>query len=175
MDIKLYHTGDQTNVVNKTITLVATLSNAKFLDPYDEYAPVIKIKGYTNFDNTNYVVITDTAHGSDNFSRAYFIEDIQIKSPSIAIMRLRMDVLMTFKDYIKQMRAYLSRSESNGDLYLPDSRPRRVYNNVAKLTFKDAMGNIEGFITPDEDDTDQMNNGWYLITTLQDQYGVPES
>lgn len=174
MDIKLYHNASQSNVVNKTITLVATLSNAKFLDPYDEYAPVIKLKGYTNFDNTNYVVITDTSQGSDNFTRAYFIESVDIKSPSIAILHLRMDVLMTFKDYILQMRCYLARSESNGDLYLPDNRPRRVYNNVSKLTFRDVQGNIEGFIRPGEDDTDQMNNGWYLITTIQDQYGSPE-
>src|SRR5574344_962747 len=148
MNIDLYYTPSLSNVVNKSLTLRTSNASAKFLDPYDEYMPIVRLRGRCNFDDVNYVCIKET--GANAFERYYFLEDVTIKSPQIAIMRLRLDVLMTYKTFIKSLHCYLKRSDSNGNGYLPDSRPQLIYNNVEKLSFYDADNKIEGFVVPGE-------------------------
>lgn len=168
--VTLYKTNSMANKVTKTLgTAVATYSNAKFLEPYDEYAPVIRIRGKVSFDDCNYVRIT--GNGDDKY---YFIEGVTVKSPAICHLQCRMDVLMTFKLYIMQLQCYLKRSSSDGNNFLPDSRQTLVYSNVTKLTFKDPNDNVEGFVVPGESIASQKNKGFYVLTTLQDQYGVTE-
>ena len=168
MHIRLYHNNSLSNVVNKSITVVADNDNAKFLEPYDEYAPVIRYRGKRNFDDVNYLCIDDSATGG--FDRYYYVEDIVYTSPNIAVIKCRLDVLMTYKFFIESMKCYLLRSENHGDLYMSDNRPTRVYSNVEKMTFRDANDNVEGFVVPNETPEHQAANGTYLLYTLQKGY-----
>ena len=168
MDIKLYHNNSLSNVVNKSITLVSTSSSAKFLEPYDEYAPVIRYRGKTNFDDVNYISVEQS--GSGGFTRYYFLENVTYKSPNIALLTCRLDVLKTYSSFISGLECYLSRSGNKGDLYLPDTRPTLVYNNVEKLSFRDSQNKIEGFVVPGETAEEQKNNGYFVYTTLQTGY-----
>ena len=168
MDIKLYHNNSLSNVVNKSITLVSSSSSAKFLEPYDEYAPVIRYRGKTNFDDVNYIGIEQS--GSGGFTRYYFLENVTYKSPNIALLTCRLDVLKTYSSFIEGLECYLSRSENQGDLYLPDTRPVKVYNNVEKLSFRDSNDKIEGFVIPGETRGEQRNNGYFIVSVLQTGY-----
>lgn len=170
MNIVLMRNNSLTNVVNKNLTTVTTHNNAKFLDPYDEYAPVIRVKGKTNWDDVNYCKIESNGTGNDIFTRYYFVEGVTIKSPQISILRCRLDVLQTYRTFIGTLQCYLTRSESHGDEYLMDNKPRRIYNNVIKQTFKDIQGNVVGFVPPGQDTTTQKMLGTYVITTIQDDY-----
>ena len=167
--VKLHKTSSPPNAVNKTRTNVASYNNVKFLEPYDEYMPVIRIRGKISFDDCNYLSITGNGD-----TKYYFIEDVIVKSPAICHIKCRLDVLTTYSDFIGGLKCYLSRSSSNGDLYLPDKRPTLVYNNVEKLSFKDSGGNIEGFVVPGETIEQQKNAGMYVLTVMQNQYGSEE-
>lgn len=165
--IKLYKTSSPPNAVNKSIFGTAgTYNNAKFLEPYDEYMPVIRIRGKISFDDCNYLLVT--GNGDPKY---YFIEDVIVKSPAICHIKCRLDVLMTYYDFIKGLKCYLSRSASDGNLYLPDKRPTLVYNNVEKLSFRDMDGNIEGFVIPGETKEQQKEAGMYILTIMQNGYG----
>ena len=170
VDVKLYKTTSLPNVVNKTLgTAVATYSGAKFLEPCDEYMPVIRIRGKINFDDCNYLELS-----GDTGTKYYFIEGVEMKSPAICHIRCRLDVLKTYSTFIGNLTCYLSRSASDGELYLPDKRPTLVYNNVEKLSFRDLNDNIEGFVIPGETELQQKNAGLYVLTIMQDQYGNPQ-
>ena len=171
MHIRLYHNNSLSNVVNKSITVVADNDNAKFLEPYDEYAPAIRYRGKWNFDDVNYVCVDDSATGG--FDRYYFLENVEYKTPQIAILHCRLDVLMTYKFFIESLKCYLVRSGNKGDLYLPDNRPCRVYSNVERKLFKDSNNRTEGFVVPNEDADAQAANGYYILTTLQRGYTNP--
>lgn len=171
MDIKLYHNNSLSNVVNKSITLVSTSSSAKFLEPYDEYAPVIRYRGKTNFDDVNYISVEQS--GSGGFTRYYFLENVTYKSPNIALLTCRLDVLKTYSSFIEGLTCYLSRaSGSKGNAYLADSKRSLVYNTTEKMTFRDANDNVVGFVVPHETKDHQKANGMYVLVTLQNEYGV---
>lgn len=170
MDIKLYKNNSLSNVVNKSLTLVTTSSNAKFLEPYDEYAPVIRYRGKTNFDDVNYIGIEQS--GSGGFTRYYFIENVTYKSPAIAIITCRLDVLKTYSTFIGSLTCYISRTADStfGSPYLIDNRPTYPMNNIERKMFRDANGNVEGFVVPGEDTPHQQSNGAYIFVTLQAGY-----
>lgn len=170
MDIKLYHNNSLSNVVNKSITLVSTSSSAKFLEPYDEYAPVIRYRGKTNFDDVNYIVIEDSDL-TNGFTRYYFIDGVTYKSPNIAIINCHLDVLMTYSTFIHGLKCYVTRCANMlGDPYMQADRPQRVYNNIERKLFKDANNNTVGFVVPGETKAEQAARGVYIINVLHDGY-----
>ena len=171
MDIKLYYNSSLSNVVDKNITLVSTSSSAKFLEPYDEYAPVIRYRGKTNFDDVNYIGIEES--GTGGFTRYYFLEGVTYKSPNIAILNCRLDVLKTYSTFIKSLTCYLSRGSGvNGNKYLADSRRNLIYNTTEKKTFRDSNNDIVGFVVPNESKAHQKSNGMYVLVTVQDEYAT---
>lgn len=175
MNIVLMRNNSLTNVVDKNLTTVTTHSNAKFLDPYDEYAPVIRVKGKTNWDDVNYIKIDSSGTGNDTFTRYYFIEGVTIKSPQIAIVQCRLDVLKTYSTFIKSLTCYLNRTADPdfGSPYLMDNRPVYPMCEVEKMTFRDEDDNIQGFVIPGETTEHQKSNGYYVMTTLQTGYRDP--
>lgn len=165
--IKLFKTSSPPNAVNKSIFGTAgTYNNVKFLEPYDEYMPVIRVRGKITYDDCNYLLLTGIGD-----PKYYFIEDVVVKSPAICHIKCRLDVLMTYSNFIGGLKCYLSRSASNGNLYLPDKRPTLVYNDVQKLSFRDEFGRVEGFVIPGESKSEQENAGMYVLTVLQNGYG----
>ena len=170
MNLILYRNNSLTNVVNKNITLITNHSNIKFIDPYNEYMPVVRVKGKTNWDDVNYFAISSSGTNNDSFTRYYFLEDVTIKSPQIAILRGRLDVLKTYQTFIGSLKCYLLRSDSHGDDYLMDTKPSKVYSDISKLTFKNSMGDTVGFVPPGQSTEAQKSYGVFVMTTLQDDY-----
>ena len=175
MDIKLYHNNSLSNVVNKSITLVSTSSYAKFLEPYDEYAPVIRYRGKTNFDDVNYISVEQS--GSGGFTRYYFLENVTYKSPNIAILKCRLDVLKTYQTFIEGLTCYIERTDDatfKNPYMVDDNHPLYPMKNVERITFRDANDNIEGFVIPGESQADQKANGFYLMSVMTAGFGPYE-
>lgn len=165
MDIKLYHNNSLSNVVNKSITLVSTSSSAKFLEPYDEYAPVIRYRGKTNFDDVNYIGIEQSGKGG--FTRYYYLENVTYKSPNIALLTCRLDVLKTYSSFIGGLTCYLKRSDNKGNKYHLDNRQTGIENMIVKKTFRNSNDEVEGFVVPGEDRPHQAQHGLYVFTVMQ--------
>ena len=169
--VTLYQTKAIPIKADKTLgTAVATYSNVKFLEPYDDTDPVIRIRGKINFDDANYLSVTGNGD-----TKYYYITGVEVKSPAICHISCHKDVLKTHLAWIQQLQCYIKRSTSNGDAYLPDTRPVRVYNNVEKLSFRDENDNVEGFVVPGETKEHQRLNGYYIYSTLQTGYGDPNN
>lgn len=168
VDVKLYKTTSLPNVVNKTLgTAVATYSGAKFLEPYDEYMPIIRIRGKVSFDDCNYLSVSGNGD-----TKYYFIEGVEVKSPAISHVKCRLDVLKTYATFIGSLTCYIERTADStyGSPYLVDKRPLFPMNNVEKMTFRDENDNVQGFVVPGETMDHQRNNGYYILSTLQSGY-----
>ena len=174
MDIKLYTYSGMSNVVDKTLTLVSTSSSAKFLEPYDEYAPVIRYRGKTNFDDVNYIGIEES--GTGGFTRYYFIDDVTYKTPNIALIRCHLDVLKTYSSYISGLTCYIERTADPTFITeaAMDTRPLSTLKNIEKKTFRDVNDNVEGFVVPGETKDHQKDNGMYVLSVLTAGYGPAE-
>lgn len=171
--VTLYKTTSLPNVVDKVLgTAVSTYSNAKFLEPYDEYMPVIRIRGKISFDDCNYLSISGNGD-----TKYYFIEGVEVKSPAICHVKCRLDVLKTYSTFIKSLTCYLERTADPtfGSPYLVDKRPLYPMNEVEKKTFRDANDNVEGFVIPGETKDHQKGNGYYVLTVIQTGYDVTPS
>ena len=174
MDIKLYYNASLSNVVDKTLTLKVTTTSVKFLEPYDEYAPTIRYKGKWNFDDVNYLSVEQS--GTGGFTRYYYIDNVTYRSPSIAIISCRLDVLKTYSTFIKSLQCYVTRTGrndfigSNIDFYIVDEKPERIYRTVDKFEFRDENKNIVGFVPPNTPTLTQEVNGVYVVSVIHDTY-----
>lgn len=89
MELRIYDNGSNTNVVNKNITLVDTVSfNLKSYNSILQ--PILLIKKYTK---GNYCYIKE-------FNRYYYITDIKLLTGGLYQLQLEIDVLMSYKEFI---------------------------------------------------------------------------
>ncbi len=139
MIIKLYRRQGRENIINKgswlydETTLTGELRDSMNLTNPEvivDISSTSSISGSTQAINDlrtgkinrfNYVYIPD-------FERYYFVRDITVLRKNIYQLSLHCDVLYSFKDVIYAQRAYISRSESDYDITLPDER--RVIKNT---------------------------------------------
>lgn len=109
MNIDLYVTRDNNNVLNKTLTNQIS-RNCEIIEMTNILQPVLKIKGLYNH---NYCYIPF-------FSRYYYITDISYHN-GISYLYLRVDVLMSYKDDIKNLECYITRQENTYNKNIPDN------------------------------------------------------
>lgn len=108
MELKLYKTTDDDNVINKDLEFFKSF-NINLKDDVDVSNPRIRLK--LNVDDVksfNYAEI-------DSFNRKYFVRDIQNLNNVIWLVRLECDYLETFKDDILNSKASVTRNISKGD------------------------------------------------------------
>ena len=108
MIISLYNTNDSNIVVNKALT------NKK------DYA--IKLKNNTSVISPTIILKTETLIASNyayipNFDRYYYIENIEVFPNDIYSITLKCDVLMSFKDDIKNSSAYVNQQTTTNKYY----------------------------------------------------------
>lgn len=111
MKCHLYTTQDSENTIDKTLENDAG-TDIVFLTSQDLSRLVVKIKK-DNFDNDyNYMSLE-----VDGKTRYYFIESFTVMSNDILTLELTVDVLMTYQNEIKELRALLVESDTtlNGD------------------------------------------------------------
>lgn len=106
MDAIFYTVSDNNNALEKTLEN-ALMASVLLLNPTSILNPTIRVRigNITEFLKRNYCFI-------DVLQRYYFINSITIERGGIATIELEIDVLMTYKDDIKQAVAEIVKSDS---------------------------------------------------------------
>lgn len=106
MDAIFYTVADNDNALEKTLSS-ALIKNVLFLNASSILNPTIRVRigNVTEFLKRNYCFI-------ETLQRYYFIDGITIERGGIATVELEIDVLMTYKDDIKQAVAEIVKSDS---------------------------------------------------------------
>lgn len=145
MTINFYQNDSEQIKVEKTLSHEWTITGT-LRDNCDLLNPVVMIEMPPNSTFIwNYMYIPE-------FSRYYYIADVEIVNNHLVRVQGRVDVLMTFKTFIKEQTAIIQRQENNWNLLLDDGF-FRVQNNP-KFQLKSFP---KGFAAPE-------NYTWVLIT-----------
>ena len=115
MDILLYNNSSTKNTINKSISLVKSLHNARFTNDTDLINPSIIIKFDDSILSSNYCYI-------DFLKRYYFIKDMTFLEANHILLSLEIDVLESHKTEILNNNVRVSRNEFKYNLYLDDDR-----------------------------------------------------
>lgn len=115
MQVEFCTTTDNNRVINKTVTVNATL-DIVFRQEVDEQSPVI-VMNKTNLAGSNYVHIPD-------FKRYYFISRVDNYTANLVILHLTTDLLMTYKDIILTSQVLVTSTEKPS--YLSASLPTQA-------------------------------------------------
>ena len=111
MELLLYQTLDNENVINKDLILKYTI-NIKLKDNVGIINPVITLndKNTMDFNTCNYAYLPD-------FKRYYFIRSIENVSNDVWNLNLESDVLESFKNDILYSVVEINTGLKNGDYY----------------------------------------------------------
>ena len=127
--IVFYVNDSEPNKLNKSLREVITVTgslreNASVINP-----DIMVYSTITNIVGSNYVYIAD-------FGRYYYITDIVSITNTLVRVKLKVDVLMSFKNDILSNRGIIQKSENNWNLYLNDGSLRTYqYKNVETKKF----------------------------------------
>ena len=114
MDIYLYNTADDDNVLNKTLTDELLISDVKLKNPVNINNPILSLSSKIVYDDGygggwtyetkdyNYAYIPA-------FERYYFIENITLQSNNINVLTLKVDVLKTYENEILNSDLYVEK------------------------------------------------------------------
>lgn len=102
MEVEFYHTADNANTVNKTLTLIKTI-NIVFRQAVNEQTPFI-ILNKDNLIGVNYIHIP-------TFNRYYFISNVENYTANLVRINLVTDLLMTYKDEILNSTVLITATE----------------------------------------------------------------
>lgn len=133
MELQLSYNRSENNAISKTLSNIVSITGTLRGDA-DVLNPAILLEG-ADFSAYNYAYIP-------LFNRYYFIDGCTSYRNGLWIMRLTVDVLMSFRDDILDTSAILLESEETGiDPYLPDSRVwvSRVKDKTDILTFPNGL------------------------------------
>lgn len=128
MQIKLYNTSSEKNRLSKLLTGEVNVTGY-FSEDTDVLNPTITVGYNTSLLSKNYCYIAD-------FERYYFITGFTIINQEIVIF-LHVDVLMSYKDDIKNSKARIVRSASNFDEYIIDDM---IINESRTRTYQRKIG-----------------------------------
>lgn len=136
MTINLYKTFDELNVINKSITLVKSMTgNIKNVTNVTDI--VVQISGIMDIINSfNYIFVSE-------FNRYYYITDIRILSNEICEIHGHVDVLYTYRNIINNTNVIADRNTTLYNRYLPDSRTLRYANTYCiEQEFPDGFNSL---------------------------------
>lgn len=143
VNVKFYITGDNPNVMNKSLTEIASV-DCDIKEPVNKERPEIYVSG--NLIGVNYAYIAD-------FGRYYFVYPTGEHAITTRL-QLESDPLMSFKAGILASPAVVARNPWHFDLYVPDNNlPIEARTASAILKF------------PEQTKFDGRNN-CYILTTI---------
>lgn len=123
MDIKLYHNTSANNKIDKSLHSEVTYSGS-LRDDSKIINPEIMIEA-SNLTGYNYAYIP-------SFHRYYYIDEIISYRSNLWIVKLKVDVLMSFASDIKDLTCIIEATENyKGNVYLADSNS---WVNTVKVT-----------------------------------------
>lgn len=132
--MKTYTTSSSNNTINKNLVSGGEYEIV-FKDIANIHDPIIKLNSEDMIVDVNYAYIP-------KFKRYYFITDIEISNNNIYTMRLRCDVLESFKDEILLSKGLVTRNDGGNKYYEGqglESEVRKevdVFNSDVILDFK---------------------------------------
>lgn len=100
---KLYFNKSDKRVVDKTITQVGGNMDIQFIDDSSVVDPILKMKVTSGILNCNYLWLED-------LHRYYYINDWTL-SKGYVIAKCHVDVLMTYKTEIREIKCIVRRQE----------------------------------------------------------------
>lgn len=120
-DISFYVNSSEKNKVDKTLTLITTVSGV-LKESTSIIDPVIGIEGdLSAFTGCNYMTI-------EAFGRSYFVNNIRSIGNGLIEISAHVDVLSTYKNAIRKNQAILRKQQNTWNLYLNDGS-LRVYQD----------------------------------------------
>ena len=122
MQMITYTNTSDTRELNKTLTQRQSFT-VSLKNDTDIMRPVVELAGMTLPPNANYAYI-------QTLGRYYYIESNTIMPGKITSIQLRCDVLMSFKDKIKNSYVIASRSTSRANKSLVDVLPLSSKRNL---------------------------------------------
>ena len=144
MEIKLYHNTSANNKIDKSLHSETTYSGS-LRDDSKVINPEIMIES-SNLTGFNYAYIP-------SFHRYYYIDEIVSYRSNLWIIKLKVDVLMSFASDIKDLTCVIEATESyKGNDYLADSDS---WVNMVKA--KTDILNFNG--------SSLLDNGEYILIT----------
>lgn len=99
--------------LNKEYTTVTILNDCHFKDDEELINPIVRLSSF-NKNTTNYIYIP-------SLDRYYYVTNVTYSKPYYYIS-LHVDVLMSFKESIKNQRALISRGSKWVNLYMSDDK-----------------------------------------------------
>ena len=143
VNVKFYITGDNPNVMNKSLTQIASV-DCDIKEPVNKESPEIYVSG--NLIGVNYAYIAE-------FGRYYFVYPTG-EHATTTRLQLESDPLMSFSTGILASPAVVARNPWHFDLYVPDNNlPIEARTASAILKF------------PEQTKFDGRNN-CYILTTI---------
>lgn len=142
VNVKFYITGDNPNVMNKSLTQIASV-DCDIKEPVNKERPEIYVSG--NLIGVNYAYIAE-------FGRYYFVYPTGEHAITTRL-QLESDPLMSFKAGILASPAVVARNPWHFDLYVPDNNlpiEARTASAVLKFPGRDFDG----------------TNNTYILTTI---------
>lgn len=131
----LYTNYSDNRVIDKRITQIAEISG-KIKGDCLMTAPTIIIQN-RDMTNVNYLYIND-------FNRYYYISEIKVMTGGVIELSCKVDVLMSFKTEIKQLKVNILRYENTAPTFLADTRIPLYSDTVQKvIEFPDNIFNLE--------------------------------
>jgi len=137
MEIQLYNQSSDKNVLNKNIG-TPTIIYGTIKDESNLVNPEI-ILSRTVTNNFNYLYIPD-------FNRYYFVTD-KILEHQRTIIQCHVDVLMSFKNQIKNMNIIAERASNRFNLYQVDNElPLKNYKTVTTIGFTNGFSETNSYV-----------------------------
>ena len=134
MQMTLYKNKSDKRYINKTITQVGNIITTLYLkDDTEVVNPIIILDDFPNGVNYCYL---------DSFDRFYYLTDVTMLNGQIQTT-WKVDVLMSYKNDIKNNKALVKRNTNYNDLYLQDSEFMvEQYSNDRYLCFSESPFSI---------------------------------
>lgn len=133
MVIDFYKTQSESNRLEKVLTDKLTI-NGTFKSEIDIINPIISLRSDEQLLQYNYVHIPD-------LNRFYFIEKVEITQTAIYTINLSIDVLMSYKEQIKDLRVVIKQSNKN-PYFSGLTSSHDVRTEVQKLEFENNFNEL---------------------------------
>ena len=137
MTITFYNNESDRKLLDKKITVVKAVSNAKIVNETDILNPTILIsRGFYDqyILKANYLYI-------DNLKRYYYINNITFVESMVQIF-CSVDILMSYKNEIKNLTCTVTRNQNLKNGYLNDDNYNiQAYKQVVCKMFPNAINN----------------------------------
>ena len=130
MEIKLYSTDSNANVLNKNLTLVNTIDGT--ITDYEQNYDNIRLNLHTN-DNFNYIFIP-------SYHKYYFVDNVEMAENGMNFYECRCDLLMSFSDVVKNSIIKLRGNTTvihNSDIQI-DRTPTNIFIVLNRVSDNDS-------------------------------------